>query len=254
MNFFKNLFGKKDGDLPEPKLSDEHTIEEKFRYKVYPRIKNIDAQNYDIVYHLPLGGDLALTFVQDIDERITYVRKSEFEQLKHLIYEWRNNIAQVEFDLFTTETWNGIIFFNQPGDYSNEKIFDINFVNAACANLNTDKIIISISRRHRMQITNFYNDFIDGESFFWSHFSVWRNSSLTDEVITEYVLIAEREKGVCNIVNMGFRMNMYERDGKKLLSYAVFDDENDTKGDQINFQEIIERRKEKFADKSVLQI
>lgn len=248
MNLFKSLFGKKN-TAETVKSEDEFPIEEKLKHKVFPRIKNIHSQNFDRIYHQPLGGDLTLTFVQDINDQIIYVQKPEVEHLKHLIDEWQNNIAQVEFDLFTTETWNGLIFFSEPGDYSNEKIFDPNFINTTCEKLNTDKIIISISRRHRMQVTNYRNDFEDGESFFYSHFSVWRNSELTDEVISEYVLIAEKNIGVIHIALMGFRMNMYEKEGRRLLSYSVFDDSENPIGDKIDFPAIIERRKEKFIYK-----
>mgnify|MGYP003575078070 CR=1 FL=1 len=221
MNFLKNLFGKKTAPVQEVKpITPEYSIEERLKYKVYPRIKNINSQNFQHIYN---------------------------EQLMHLIDEWQNNIKEVESELFTAEELDGFIYFNEPGDYSNEKIFDPNFINAACEKLNTDKVIISISRRHMLQVTSFYNDFKDNEMFFWRHFSAWRNSDLPDEVITEYVLIGEKDKGIADIVLMGFRMNAYEKDGKYVLSYSVFDDGDSPIGDKIDFAEIIERRKEKFT-------
>ena len=250
MNILKNLFGKKNDKNQETKaVEPEYNIEEKLKHKVYPRIKNIESQNFDRVYHQPLGGDLTLTFVQDINDRITYIQKPESEQLKHLIDEWKNNIKEIEYNLFTSEEWNGLIYFNEPGDYSNEKIFDVNFINSACEKLNTDKVILSISRRHRMQITNYYNDFNDNENFFWSHFSVWRDSELSDEVITEYVLVGEKDKGVADIAHLGFRMNLYERDGNNILDYSVFDDGDSPINDKIDFAEIIEKRKEMLTYK-----
>lgn len=250
MKLFKNLFGTKNNNTVNPtKIQAENSIEEKLQFKVFPRIKNLQSQNFDIVYHRPLGGDLTLTFVQDINDTITYVLKSEADQLKHLIDEWENNISQVGFDIFTTEEWNGLIYFNEPGDYSNEKIFDINFVNTVCDQLNTDRVIFSISRRHRMQMTNYYNGFKDNENFFLKHFNVWRDRELLDEVISEYILVGERNKGILHIADLGFRMNMYERDGEYLLSYSVLDDGDNALGDKIDFEEIIEKRKEKFIYK-----
>lgn len=244
MKLFKKIFGKNKQINSEQSV---YTIEEKLQHKVYPRIKNTVSQNFDIVYHKPLGGDLTLTFIQDINDTIVYIQKSEVDQLKHLIDEWRNNISEVEYDLFTTEGWNGLIYFNEPGDYSNEKIFDLKFIDAVCDKLNTDKVIFSISRRHRMQVTNYYNDFKDNESFFWSHFQVWRDSELSDEVLTEYILVGEKNKGILNIAHLGFRMNMYEKEGQYLLSYSVYDDGDNHFGENTNFSEIIERRKEKFT-------
>ncbi len=40
---------------------------------------------------------------------------------------------------------------------------------------------------------------------------------------------------------MGFRMNLYEKDGKTKLSYSTFEDFED-----LNFSKIIEKRKEPF--------
>ena len=91
MNIFKSLFGQKSDKNQEPKrVEPEYTIEEKLKHKVYPRIKNIESQNFDRVYHKPLGGDLTLTFVQDINDRLTYIQNQEAEQLKHLIDEWEH--------------------------------------------------------------------------------------------------------------------------------------------------------------------
>ncbi len=250
MKLFKNLFGNKNNSTLIPtKNQAAYSIEEKLQFKVFPRIKNVQSQNFDTVYHRPLGGDLTLTFVQDIKDIITYILKSEADQLKHLIDDWENNISQVGFDIFTTEEGNGLIYFNEPGDYSNEKIFDINFVNTVCDQLKTDKVIFSISRRHRMQMTNYHNDFKDHENFFLKHFNVWRDRTLPDEVISEYILVGERNKCILHIADLGFRMNMYERNGEFLLSYSVFDDRDNPLGGKTDFEEIIEKRKEKFIYK-----
>lgn len=187
--------------------------------------------------------------MQDINDIITYILKSEAEQLKHLIDEWENNISHVEFDIFITEEWNGLIYFNEPADYSNEKIFDINFVNTVCDQLNTDKVIFSISRRYRMQMTSYYNNFTDHEKFFLNHFNVWKDSALPDEAISEYILIGEKNKGVMCIADLGFRMNLFNKDGQYLLSYSVFDSEDSLVEDKKDFEEIMEKRREQFIYK-----
>jgi len=104
MKLFKNLFGNKNRNIvSKTKNQATYSIEEKLQFKVFPRIKNIHSQNLGTVYHRPLGGNLVLTFVQDINDAMTYVLSSEADQLKHLIDEWEQNISQIEFDIFTTE-------------------------------------------------------------------------------------------------------------------------------------------------------
>ena len=76
------------------------------------------------------------------------------------------------------------------------------------------------------------------ENFFFSHFSIWRATNLDDEIITEMVLIAEKDC-ITHVVPLGFRMNMYEKDGKRVLDYSTMDD----LGDKIDFQQIIENKK-----------
>jgi len=250
MKLFKNLFGNKNENIvSKTKNQATYSIEEKLQFKVFPRIKNIHSQNLGTVYHRPLGGDLVLTFVQDINDAMTYVLSSEADQLKHLIDEWEQNISQIEFDIFTTEDWHEIVYFNEPGDYSNEKIFDINFVNTVCAQLKTDKVIFSISRRHRMQMISYYSTFKNHENFFLKHFDVWRDHELPDEIISEYILVGEQNRGIRYISDLGFRMNMYERNGEFLLSYSSFDDGANPLGDKIDFEEILEKRKVKFVYK-----
>ncbi len=250
MSFLKKLFGQKQTqeavqEQPTaPVLQGEVPTAVKANYKVYPRIKNAEAHNLEVVYHEPLGGDLVLTFVQDIDDRIVYVLKSEAEQLMPLIEKWKDNIAEVPYELFTTDDWGDSICFNQPDDYSNEKVFDNHFIDAACTQLKTDKLIISISRRYRMQLTSYYNEFKDLELFFYKHFDTWSTTDLNDETITEYVLIAEKGKGVTDIVHMGFRIRVYTKDGKYLMNYSTYGD--DVISDKIDFAEVIEKRKEAF--------
>jgi len=161
------------------------------------------------------------------------------EEVKTQVNQWKNNIAAVDFELFSPESWHDRVYFNQPADFSNEKIFDPAFIAKACELLKTDKLIISIARRHRMQITNYYDDFQHLEDFFWSHFCIWRGENdLDDEVISEMVIVAEKNQ-ITHIVPLGFRMNMYEKDGQRLLNYSTMDDF----GDEIDFQQIIEKNK-----------
>ncbi len=248
MSFLKKLFGGKDKANTQkqevPLMEGEIPTEEKLNYKVFPRIKNMEAHNLAVVYNEPLGGDLVLTFVQDINDRVVYVLKKEVDTLMPLIDKWKKNISEVPFEIFKTKDWGEAICFNEPGDYSNEKIFDINFINSVCDDLKTDKAIFSISRRHRMQITSYYNDFKDLELFFYKHFDTWTSSDLDDETISEYVLIGEKNKGITHIVHLGFRIRAYTKDGKYILSYSTYGD--DVIGDKIDFAEIIEKRKEVF--------
>ncbi len=227
-----------------PVIASAVPIEEKLKHKIFPRIKNAAADNLAVVYNEPLGGDLVLTFVQDINNKILYVLKSEAEQLKPLIAQWQENIAKVPFEFFKSVKWGGLIVFNQPGDYSNEKIFDINFINQACRQLDTDKLIVSMSRRYRMHLTSYYNAFHDLEKFFYKHFDTWSADQLDNEEITEYVLVAEKDKGVTAIAHMGFRIKAYQKGDNFLLSYSANAD--GVIGDRIDFAEIIEKRKEPF--------
>ncbi len=168
MNFIKKLFSKK--KVQNINKEKPISIEEKLQHKVYPRIKNINSINTEFIYHEYLGGDLVLIFIQDINDEMSYVLKTEEVKLNENIKNWRNNIKEISFNLFTSDTWNGYVFFNESNDYSNEKIFDPLFIENACQKLNTDKIIISISRRYKMQVTDFYNEFEKLELFFYNHF------------------------------------------------------------------------------------
>ena len=91
-----------------------------------------------------------------------------------------------------------------------------------------------------MQITSYYEKFAQLEDFFFSHFSIWRSPDLDDEVISEMILIAEKDQ-ITHIVPLGFRMNLYEKDGKRALDYSTMDDL--FTGDRIDFQQIIENKK-----------
>ncbi len=237
MSFFKKLFGSSEN---EKQQKSETELPDKKNFKIYPRIKNREWDALPITYHIPLGGDLVLVFIQDINERITYLMDDEIDspEIKQQIKQWKENINEVPFELFSSESWESRVYFNQPGDYSNEKVFDPAFIRKACELLKTDKLIISVSRRHRMQLTSYHEDFQLLERFFFNHFSVWRDSGLVDEVISEMVLIAEKDR-VTHIVPMGFRMNLYEKDGKKILDYSTTED----LGDKIDFQQIIEKNK-----------
>ncbi len=71
-----------------------------------------------------------------------------------------------------------------------------------------------------------------------------REEDYGNEVITEMVFVADDQK-VVYAVPLGFRINLYEKDGKTKLVYSTMDDLFD-ENDQINFQQIIERNKLKI--------
>ena len=240
MSIIKRLFGSKDRQavIPDP----HKTTADKQAYAVYPRIRNADWKNLETVYYQPLGGDLVLTFVQDIDGRMEYITKEEAALLEPVIHNWKNNITAVPFSLFSTDDWDGKVLFNEPGDFSNEKIFDPAFLQNACEQLKTDKLVISISRRYRTMLTSFHETFALLERFFYSHFTTWRDTELGGDAITEYVLLANTVL-VTHIVPLGFRMNLYKKDGQKLLSYSTMDEIGDT----IDFQKIMECRSQVFS-------
>ncbi|QQQ29174.1 hypothetical protein [Chryseobacterium indoltheticum] len=75
------------------------------------------------------------------------------------------------------------------------------------------------------------------------------DSALPDEAISEYILIGEKNKGVMYIADLGFRMNLFNKDGQYLLSYSVFDSEDSLVEDKKDFEEIMEKRKEQFIYK-----
>jgi len=68
MSFLKNLF---DSSKKEKKIAVE--LPDKKNFKVFPRVKNQEWKGLSTIYHIPMGGDLVLVFVQDIDDRIVYV-------------------------------------------------------------------------------------------------------------------------------------------------------------------------------------
>ena len=236
MNILKRLFG-----TSSQEKSSGQEYPDKDTFKVYPRIKNCNWNALSQTYSIPLGGDLVLVFVQDIHDKIWYVTNEDMrdEAVRRQVLQWKANIKEVGFELFSPETWNNRVYFNQPGDYSNEKVFDPDFIKTACEFLKTDKLVISISRRHRMHITSYYEEYPHLEDFFYQHFSTWRNTDLEDEVLSEMVLVAEKDR-LTHVVPLGFRMDLFEKaDGTKVLNYSTMDDW----GDKIDFQQIIENRK-----------
>jgi hypothetical protein len=79
------------------------------------------------------------------------------------------------------------------------------------------------------------------ENFFYFHFVAFREEDYGNEVITEMVFVADANK-VEYAVPLGFRMNLYEKDGQRKLVYSTMDELFDEKG-QVNFQKIIEKNK-----------
>jgi hypothetical protein len=110
--------------------------------------------------------------------------------------------------------------------------------------LNTDKLIISAPRRRCLMITSYHEDFQMLETFFQLHFIAYREEDYGNEVITEMVFVAD-DKKVEYAIPLGFRINLYEKDGKTKLVFSTMDDLFD-ENDQINFQQIIEKNKLKI--------
>lgn len=90
-------------------------------------------------------------------------------------------------------------------------------------------------------LTSYHEDFLTLEAFFHLHFIAFREEDYGNEVITEMVFVANRDK-LQYAAPLGFRINMYEKDGQRKLVYSTMDELFD-ENDQINFQKIIEKNK-----------
>lgn len=242
MGLFKRLFGKQAQPAPEIREI------EKDKVAVYPMIKSAEWKGTLRVKHLPfvtLEGhlDLAIVFAQDAGDRFMYVTEEDLQDpaVKANFDQWQANIGNYPFEIEISERLDNRVIFASGEDHSSEKILSKEFLEQACKTLNTDKLIISVPRRRCLMITSYYEEFALLESFFHLHFIAWREEDYGNEVITEMVFVADRNK-VEYAVPLGFRMNMYEKDGQRVLSYSTMDGLVDETG-QINFQKIIERNK-----------
>ncbi|MGE7776832.1 hypothetical protein ACQKLP_19090 [Chitinophaga sp. NPDC101104] len=241
MGFFKKLFGKAEPDNPSATI-------EKDRVPVFPMIKDARWQGVPHAVHHPFVkiGDqleLVIVFAQDAGDKFQYLTPKDLEDpsIKSNFEKWQQNIDDYPHEFDLPESMAGRIIFDSGEDHSAEKILSPAFLAEACKALNTDQLIISTPRRRCLMITSYHETFLMLENFFWFHFLAWREEEYGNEVITEMVFTADAEK-VRYAVPLGFRMNLYEKDGQRKLTYSTMDDLFDENG-QINFQWIIEKNK-----------
>lgn len=241
MGFLKKLFGKSEPSAPA--VMDI----EKDKVPVYPMIKDARWQGTAHALHFPfvnIGGtpDLVIVFPQDAGESFQYITPKDLdnEAVKSNYEKWQENIDQYPYEFEKPERMNGRILFAAGEDHAAEKILSPAFLAAACKELNTDMIVISAPRRRHCMITSYHEDFLTLEYFFHRHFIAWRENEY-HEVITEMVFVADATK-VLHAVPLGFRINLYEKDGQFKLTYSTMDDLFDENG-QINFQAIMEKNK-----------
>lgn len=238
MGFFKKLFGK-----TEPAAN---IVVEKDKAPVYPMIKDAGWAGMPHAAHLPFVkmGDalaLAIVFPQDAGDKFEYLttKDVENEAVRANQENWRQNIDEFPFE-FEKEGNDERTLFAKGYDFSAEKMLSPAFLAAACKALNTDKIIISAPRRRHMMITSYHEDFVALEYFFYRHFHAWHGNT-DHEVITEMVFVADAEK-VRYAVPLGFRINIYEKDGQFKVSYSSMDDLFEANG-EIDFRKIMENKK-----------
>jgi hypothetical protein len=241
MGLFKKLFGKSEA---APAL----TPIEKDKVLVYPMIKDARWRGTSRVVHYPFvtNGDsleLTIVFAQDAGDNFEYIMPADLENeaVKENFNKWKQNIDNYPFEIERSQTLDNRVIFASGNDHSSEKILSAAFLAEACKALNTDRIIISAPRRRCLMITSYHEDFPMLENFFYFHFVAFREEDYGNEVITEMVFVADTNK-VEYAVPLGFRMNLYEKDGQRKLVYSTMDELFDEKG-QVNFQKIIEKNK-----------
>ena len=239
MGFFKKIFGKSSPETP---------VIEKDKVPVYPMIKDARWQGLQHAVHYPFVKfgdtlDLAIVFPQDAGERFEYITPNDLqdEAIKINFEKWQSNIDQYPYEIEVSEQLKKRIIFASGEDHSSEKIFSSAFLAEACRVLETDRLLISAPRRRCLMLTSYHEDFLMLETFFHLHFIAYREDDYGNEVITEMVFVADNNK-VQYAVPLGFRINMYEKDGQRKLVYSTMDDLYD-ENDQINFQKIIEKKK-----------
>ncbi|RFS26681.1 hypothetical protein DVR12_02520 [Chitinophaga silvatica] len=242
MGFLKKLFGKSESNNPPaPDI-------EKDKVPVFPMIKDARWKGMPYAEYIPFVKwndtlDLALVFVQDAGDKFEYITKTDLENeaIRENFNKWQDNINNYPYEFEVSEELNGRVIMAPGEDHSSEKILSPAFLAEACKRLKTDKIIISAPRRRCLMITSYHEDFLMLETFFYLHFIAFREEDYGNELITEMVFVADENK-LQYAVPLGFRINLYEKDGQKRLSYSTSDDLFD-ENDQINFQKIIERNK-----------
>lgn len=240
MGLFKKLFGKSSA-AGTPQI-------EKDKVPVYPMIKDGRWNGLPHVRHLPFvkqhnNLELAIVFAQDGGEQFIYVTETDLQQeaIQSNFEKWKHNIDQYPFEMEISEKLDKRILFASGEDHASEKILSASFLEQACVALNTNRLLISIPRRRCLMITSYHENFATLETFFHLHFIAYREEEYGNEIITEMVFVANN-KQVEYAVPLGFRMNLYEKEGQRKLVYSTTDELFD-ENNQINFQKIIERNK-----------
>lgn len=243
MGFFDKLFKKQNPEQPSVKADIN-----KAQVPVYPMLKSAEWQGINLVTSLPfvvIKGELhlAIVFPQDAGDRFEYITPRDLEQpgVPENYNQWQSNIDAYPYEIVLSKSFDNRVATASGEDHSAEKILSPAFLAEACKALNTDKLVISAPRRRCLMITSYHEDFLLLEDFFRLHFSAWREDDYGNEPITEMVFLADKNK-VTHAVPLGFRINVYEKDGNYKVSYSTMDDLFD-ENDQINFQHIMERNK-----------
>jgi hypothetical protein len=241
MSFFSKLFKKQEIEPATQEI-------DKAQIPIFPMIKSAEWRGITHATSLPfvtIEGqlDLAIVFAQDAGESFQYITPPDLQKpgVQENYDKWQSNIDNYPYEIALAEVLDNQIATASGEDHSAEKILSPAFLAEACEVLKTDKLLISIPRRRCLMLTSYYGDYKLLEDFFRLHFKAWREEDYGNEVITEMVFLADKDK-VTHAVPLGFRINVYEKDGQFVLSYSTMEDIFE-EGEQINFQNIMERKK-----------
>jgi hypothetical protein len=241
VGFFDKLF-KKQEPVPVTQEIDKAQV------PVYPMIKSAEWRGIAHAASLPFVAvegqpHLAIVFAQDAGDRFEYITPGDLQKpgVQENYDKWQSNINNYPHEITLAEVLDNKVATSSGEDHSAEKILSSAFLAEACQALKTDKLIISAPRRRCLMITSYYGDFNLLEDFFRLHFKAWNEDEYGNEPITEMVFLADKDK-VTHAVPLGFRINVYEKDGQFTLSYSTMDELFDENG-QVNFQSIMERNK-----------
>jgi len=241
MGFFDKLFKKKVVE----QVADEI---DKSEVPIYPMIKRADWKGIGLVKSqsfLNLGekAELAIVFAQDAGNSFVYITDSDLQLpgVTENFQQWQNNIDAYPYEIVLAASLGDRVLTASGEDHSAEKVLSSAFLGEACQALNTDRLVISMPRRRCLMVTSYYEDFQTLEDFFRLHFVAWEEEDYGNEQISDMVFIADREH-VEYAVPLGFRINLYERDGQFNLVYSTLDELFNENG-QIDFQSIMERNK-----------
>lgn len=242
MRFFNRLFKKQ-----TPLLQDVLPGDKQSR-PVYPVIKHGQWKTLPYAKFYPFvetagSTELAIAFAQAGEEKFFYITDEDLHDplVKENFQKWQQNIDEYPFEIELSAELDNRVVFASGEDHSSEKILSAAFLGKVAEILGTDSLLISIPRRRNLMITSYHENFQLLETFFHLHFQAWREEDYGNEPITEMVFIASPSQ-LEYAVPLGFRMNLYEKNGKRTLSYSTMDDLFD-EDDRINFQNIMNRNK-----------